>query len=213
MDTKQSSSSLIGLFNMEAEFDELLRQYNKEYANCRALLENVDSKNYSTTKSEVQKSITNLNALNEKLINLNQKITSHLNSLHLINSPNENTDKLDNVISMYGALLREQSKIKQMNEDYATIYTENYAQTRIVNHQYAQYIFWSIVSVVVVFLLSRLIFLPELPLNSFKFFFWVIVLSLLTISLLYSYISTGFLILCLVLGYIVLGLMKILPMP
>jgi hypothetical protein len=213
MDTKSSSTSLIGLFNLEADFDEVLRQYNKEYANCALLLENVDSKNYSVSRKEIQSSITNLNVLNEKLINLNKKITLQINSLHQNKLTNENKEKVDNVISMYGSLLREQSKIQQLQKDYATINTENRAQTRNLNHQYAQYLFWSIVSFVVVFLLCRLLFLPDLPLNSFKFFFWVIVLSLLTISLLYSYLSTGFLILCLVLGYIILGFMKILPMP
>jgi ribosomal protein L29 len=213
MDTKSSNISLIGLFNVEADFDEVLRQYNKEYANCRVLLENVNSKNYSATREDVEKSIANLNILNEKLINLNQKITLQTNSLHLNNLTNDNKYKLDNVISMYGTLLREQSEIQQLRKDYATINTENLAQTRNLDHQYAQYLFWSIVSLIVVFLLCRLLFLPDLPLNSFKFFFWVIVLSLLTISLLYSYISTGFLILCLIIGYIFLGLMKILPMP
>jgi len=198
-----SNVSLIELFNLEADFDEILRQYNKEYAN---LLEN-------TSPIEIKSSIGRLNSLNEKLIKLNQKITLQINLEKENNLTSENKTRLESVVKNYEVLLREQSKIRKLEENYTTIYAENNIQTRNVNHQYSQYIFWFIISFSVIFLFCRLLFVPSLPLNSFKFFFWVIILSFLAVSLLYSYISTGFLITCLIIGYIILGFMKILPMP
>jgi hypothetical protein len=210
MSQSQSNSSLLQLYNLEGEFDEILRQYNKEYANYVVLLKNIT---YPTSSQEVKTSIDNLDLLNEKLLRLNKQMTGKLSEIQPGSLQGENKSRLDTVISMYGILLKEQSKIKQMNNEYEYIYAENKSQTRNVNHQYAQYIFWSIVSFVVVFLLCRLFFFQSLPLNTFKFFFWVVLLFILSISLLYSYLSTGFLIVCLLLAYIILGFMKILPMP
>lgn len=209
----ESDSSLLQLYNLEGEFDETIRQYNKEYANCVGLFQNVTPTNYNASSKEVQTSINNLDSLNEKLLNLNQQITLKLKSIQLSSIDGENRNRLDSVISRYGILLKEQSKIKQIQTEYETIYAENNAQYRNVNHQHAQYIFWFIVSFTVVFLLCRLLFFPSLQLDAFKFFFWVVLLSFFTIALLYSYISTGFLILSLLLAYIILGFMKILPMP
>lgn len=209
----ESDSSLLQLYNLEGEFDEIIRQYNKEYANCVGLFKNVTPTNYLASSQEVQASINNLDSLNEKLLNLNQQITLKLKSIQIASIDEENKNRLDSLLSTYGILLKEQSKIKQMQKEYETIYAEDNAQYRNVNHQHAQYIFWVIVSCIVVFLLSRLLFFPSLQLDAFKFFFWVILLSFLAIALLYSYISTGFLIVSLLLAYIILGFMKILPMP
>ena len=201
-----TNSSLLELYNLEGEFDNTLLQYKKEYANYINLLNN--SNHYS--RSEIKTAIQTLHSINEKLISINKKITTQLGSIKQVT---DEPNKMENLTSIYRDLLFEKEKIRKMQAGSETINMENASQSKNVDHQYAQYLFWTIVAVVISFLTCRLLFFPAIPLNSKKFYFWVIVSSLFFVSALYSYMPTGFLILCMIIVYIALGFMKVLPMP
>ena len=201
-----TNSSLLQLYNFEGEFDNALLQYKKEYANYIILLNNSNA----DSRSEIKDVIPKLKSLNEKLISINKNIITQLGTIKLAT---DEPNKMGNLTRIHRDLAFEKEKIRKMQMESETINMEKVSLSKNVNHQYAQYLFWTIVAVVISFLTCRLLFFPTIPLNTKKFYFWVIVSSLLFVSALYSYTPTGFLILCMIIVYIALGFMKVLPMP
>ena len=295
---ENTNSSIITLYNLEGEFENLLRQYKQAYLNyiallsksaptekvysllnlnqniktyctgnkntivqpstmvtsqkCEALcsaspncggydLSNVDSSGkykcnlYKPGVTAVQGTETSygcyqqvlspdsnlattvdyIGSLNTKLIAINQLIKTQLDTIQ----PNsesltrESQQKLFMVAEKYAQLLIEKNNIDDMKLEVQTIKQENNVQTQNVTHQYAQYIFWFILFCIIVFLTTKLLVFPDLTFNMSKFFFWVIIYSLLFVSMLYLYLPEGFLIACSIGAYIALTLIGILPSP
>jgi hypothetical protein len=205
----ETNTSIIELLNLEGNFDDTLRQYKKEYANYVTSLDSTD------TTFEIKPILTNLDILNSTLLDTNQKIVIQMKIIdpQTTSLKSEIKSKIKNLLQIYSELLVERKNIKRLQDEYETINMENVSQTKNVNHQYAQYLFWAIISVVVFFLTCRLLFFPNMQLNPRKFYFWAIILSFLFISGMYSYNPPGFVIFCTVVVYIILGFMNILPMP
>ena len=165
--------------------------------------------------SNLATTVDYIGSLNTKLIAINQLIKTQLDTIQ----PNsesltrESQQKLFMVAEKYAQLLIEKNNIDDMKLEVQTIKQENNVQTQNVTHQYAQYIFWFILFCIIVFLTTKLLVFPDLPFNMSKFFFWVIIYSLLFVSMLYLYLPEGFLIACSIGAYIALTLIGILPSP
>lgn len=202
----ETTTSIIELLNLEGNFDDTLRQYKKEYANYISSL---------SSNSEIKLNLVNLDVLNSTLLDTNIKIVNQMKEVkpETVMLKSEIKTKIENLLQIHRDLLIERNNIKNLQNEHETIYMNNSSQKKNVSYQYAQYLFWLILAGVVFFLMCRLLFFPDLPLNSKKFFFWVFILSFLFISGMYSYNPSGFLIFCTTIVYIILGFMKILPMP
>jgi hypothetical protein len=204
----ETNSSLLQLFNLEGNFENTLIEYKKEYANYTSSLEN-------SSAVDAKSSLTNLDLLNSKLLNTNQEILNQMKSIK-IDGTSLNSDiitRLDSLKNSYNELLFEREKIQSLQNEYNTISTENKSQTMNINHQYARYLFWLFIALVVGFLTIRLVFFPSEPIDVGKFYFWAFVGSALFISISYSYHPSGFTIAGLIAAYLILGFMKIVPMP
>ena len=174
-----------------------------------------DGVNLYVKNNNLLVNITNIEALNSKLIVLNQKIIEQLKDIqpNAIVLDSENKKKLIQAETVYNELLDEKNKIEKMKIEDRSINTESVFSKNNLNHQYAQYIFWIILVLLILLITFKTLLFPDSAADPLKFFFWVFISIFLFISTLYSYLPTGFLILCVIVSYICLGFTGILPLP
>jgi len=98
---------------------------------------------------------TNIIIYNEKLIRLNQQIIQLLNSTQteVVSVQNENKTKLLEAKKIYIELLKEKTKIQQITDENLTTDTvKNFFETYF-QYQYAQYLFWFFLLVIIFLIL------------------------------------------------------------
>ena len=158
---------------------------------------------------------SNIVIYNEKLIILNQKIIKLLKSMQPdVNSlHNENKSKLVQAKKMSAELLQERKKIQDITDENLTITTGNNFFETYFQYQYAQYLFWCFLLIIVLLIILKSVFSPDVESNPVQFIGWSLLFAFIVITSLYSYVPAGFLILCLIIAYICLGFLKIVPIP
>jgi len=156
-----------------------------------------------------------LGILNDKLTNVNLRIQSLMNYMQTNDTTfsSKNSAKLQSLQNTYSQLLTERENIKTMENQFQTTKEENNSKHGIFNNKYANYIFWILLGLFILIFTCRYMIFPDVSFNNVKFIFWYIYFSFLLISIMFSSMQSGFLIMCILIAYLFLYWCKIVPGP
>jgi hypothetical protein len=144
----------------------------------------------------ISQNINNLKYLNDRLVELNQKIISELNKTEPI-VLNEIENKDIRRMEMEEAnqkLMEERKQIYDLLDQHNDLNSQYDENSLYVNQSNAQYIVWSVIAIVIIVLIVRLVVMPESSLiDHVKFAFVIILIFIFIVTLTKMYNPTGFL--------------------
>jgi hypothetical protein len=165
--------------------------------------------------SEVTQSINNINQLNNRLTDLNQKIEKTLTEIipeeqSQIEDKNSKQTQLKKV---YQQLLADRKNIEQMLKEYKML-DQQYADNSIyVEQNSTAYMLWFIFAILVVFFTLKLQFFPEVKSNPVRFIFWFCITILFVIVTTHINEAPGFFLWGAIITMVAFMQMNILPSP
>ena len=208
------------LSNVDSSGKHLCKLYSNSNSNPISAVQGTDTnygcyKQVLTPTTSLSDTITYLDTLNNKLTNVNLRIQSLLNYMQTNDADftSENRAKLTSLKSTYSQLLAEKENIKTMEKQFQTTKEEDNSKHSIFNNKYANYIFWILLGLFIFIFTCRYMIFPGMPFNNGKFIFWYIYFSFLIISIMFSSMQSGFLIMCILIAYLFLYWCNILPGP
>jgi hypothetical protein len=206
----QYNSSVLELENLDMEFTLLMRQYEQAKMNYLN-----DLKTSPIKSDELLKDKKLMNKLNKKLLTLSQKIQSEIiiNKSKTIQENEEKEKQHQNLVNSYSILLAERQKINEILEDYDSLDQEYDDSMLKLHSNNSKYLLWFALVITVVTYLFKLLFFPDLELNIFRMFFWLILFFLFVISTFHLNQSIGFLIWLSIILFFVFVNMKLIPSP
>jgi len=204
------SSSVLNLENLEMEFNLLMKQYEQAKLNYLS-----DLNSPSPKPIEIFKDKKLMDRLNKKLIIVSHKIQKELKNNKPVTSEEnkELEEQHQNLVNSYAILIAERERIDNILKDYYYLdqeYEDNMLQ---LNSNNSRYLLWfALATVVITYLIKTLVF-PDLELNIFRMFFWLILFFLFVISTFHLNQSSGFLIWLLIIVFFIFINAKIIPSP
>jgi hypothetical protein len=156
-----------------------------------------------------------LQMLNQKLMDLNAKISDTLNTM---TEPSKNNttaanSQNDELKSIYNSLLAERKNIDKMLNDYTTLNEAVSDQSIYVLQNNTAYMFWFLVALIIVIFTLKIQFFPELRTNFTKIVFWGITAILFITLMMQLNTPTGYFLWLSLVAIIILIQMGVFPKP
>lgn len=156
-----------------------------------------------------------LQMLNQKLMDLNSKISDTLGKMttpgkNNMNAANSQHTELTNI---YDSLLAERKNIDNMLKEYTTINDSYNDQSIYVVQNNTTYMFWFFLALIIVIFTLKLQFFPELKTNLFKTLFWGIMIILLITLMMQLNTPTGYFFWLSLVAIVVLMQIGVFPKP
>jgi len=152
--------------------------------------------NESAIMPTLSQDINNLKELNDRLIELNGKIITELNSTQydvLTEIDNKDIKKAD-MEQVNATLNQERKQIYELLDQHTDLNTQYNENTLYVNQTNASYIIWSVIAIVMIILVVRVTIMPETKLSEhIKFAVFVIIFFVFVVTLTKMYNPSGFL--------------------
>ena len=165
--------------------------------------------------SDLTQSINNINQLNNRLTDLNQKIEKTLAEIvpeeqAQIEEKNSKRKKMQDV---YQQLIVDRKNIDDMLKEYRML-DQQYSDNSIyVQQTNTAYILWFIFAIIIVFFTLKLQFFPQLNSNPIRFVFWFFITALFIIVTTHINEAPGFFLWGAIIVMVAFMHMKILPSP
>lgn len=206
------NSSVLKMENLEMEFNLLMKQYEQAKLNY---LDDLSSS--PVNKDAILKDKKLMNKLNKKLIVISHKIQNEIIENASLNVTSKEKKELEeqhqNLVNSYSILIAERLRINDILKDYYSLdqkYDDNMLQLQSNNSRYLLWFF--LVVVIISYIIKSLVF-PDLELNIFRMFFWLVLFFLFVISTFHLNESSGFLIWLLIIVFFVFVNTKLIPSP
>ena len=155
-----------------------------------------NNKNEYAIMPIISQNINNLKELNDKLVDLNEKIITELNKTQpIVLNDIENKDiKKVEMEEVNTRLMKERKEIYELLDQHTDLNAQYDENSLYVNQSNASYILWSMIAIIMIILLVRVTVMPETKLSDhIKFTFIVIIFFVFLIILTKMYNPTGFL--------------------
>jgi len=165
--------------------------------------------------SDVTQSINNINQLNNRLTDLNDKIEKTLEEIvpeqdAQIEEKNNKRKKMQDV---YQQLVADRKNIDEMLKEYKMLDQQYSDNSVYVEQTNSAYILWFIFAVIVVFFTLKLQFFPNVQSNPVRFIFWFCITALFAIVTTHINEAPGFFLWGAIIVMVAFMQMKILPSP
>jgi len=144
----------------------------------------------------ISQNINNLKELNDKLVDLNEKIIAELNKTQpLVLNDIENKDiKKVEMEEVNTKLMKERKEIYELLDQHTDLNAQYDENSLYVNQSNASYILWSMFAIIMIILVVRVTVMPDTKISDhIKFIFIVIIFFVFLIILTKMYNPTGFL--------------------
>jgi hypothetical protein len=165
--------------------------------------------------SDLTQSINNINQLNIRLTDLNQKIEKTLTEIVPEEQAQieEKDSKRKKMQDVYQQLIVDRKNIDDMLKEYRML-DQQYSDNSIyVQQTNTAYILWFIFAIIIVFFTLKLQFFPQLNSNPIRFVFWFIITVLFIIVTTHINEAPGFFLWGAIIVMVAFMHMKILPSP
>jgi hypothetical protein len=144
----------------------------------------------------ISQNINNLKELNDKLVDLNEKIIAELNKTQpVVLNDIENKDiKKVEMEEVNTKLMKERKEIYELLDQHTDLNAQYDENSLYVNQSNASYILWSMFAIIMIILVVRVTVMPDTKISDhIKFIFIVIIFFVFLIILTKMYNPTGFL--------------------
>jgi hypothetical protein len=165
--------------------------------------------------SDLTQSINNINQLNIRLTDLNQKIEKTLTEIVPEEQAQieEKDSKRKKMQDVYQQLIVDRKNIDDMLKEYRML-DQQYSDNSIyVQQTNTAYILWFIFAIIIVFFTLKLQFFPQLNSNPIRFVFWFFITVLFIIVTTHINEAPGFFLWGAIIVMVAFMHMKILPSP
>jgi hypothetical protein len=165
--------------------------------------------------SDLTQSINNINQLNIRLTDLNQKIEKTLTEIVPEEQAQieEKDSKRKKMQDVYQQLIVDRKNIDDMLKEYRML-DQQYADNSIyVQQTNTAYILWFVFAIIIVFFTLKLQFFPQLNSNPIRFIFWFFITVLFIIVTTHINEAPGFFLWGAIIVMVAFMHMKILPSP
>jgi len=155
-----------------------------------------NNKNEYAIMPIISQNINNLKELNDKLVDLNEKIIKELNKTQpIVLNDIENKDiKKVEMEEVNTKLMKERKEIYELLDQHTDLNAQYDENSLYVNQSNASYILWSMIAIIMIILVVRVTVMPETKISDhIKFTFIVIIFFVFLIILTKMYNPTGFL--------------------
>jgi hypothetical protein len=165
--------------------------------------------------SEVKQNADLISELNNRLINLNDKIKTVLVDI----VPEEEAEvkvknaKQANLQSIYQQLLADRKKIEEMIEEYRMLDQRQDDTSLYVEQNNIAYILWFVFAIIIVVYTLKLQLFPNIAANPFRVIFWFILAVLFIVVTMYLNSAPGFFLWGIIIMLVSFMQMKIIPSP
>jgi hypothetical protein len=165
--------------------------------------------------SELTQSVNNINQLNNRLTDLNQKIEKTLVEIVPEHDAQveEKNNKSKRIQYVYQQLLADRKNIDEMLKEYKML-DQQYSDNSIyVEQTSTAYMLWFIFAIIIVFFTLKLQFFPEVKSNPVRFIFWFCITVLFVIVTTHINEAPGFFLWGAIITMVAFMHMNILPSP
>jgi len=165
--------------------------------------------------SDLTQSINNINQLNNRLTDLNQKIEKTLEEIVPEEQAQieEKDSKRKKMQDVYQQLIVDRKNIDDMLKEYRML-DQQYSDNSIyVQQTNTAYILWFVFAIIIVFFTLKLQFFPQLKSNPIRFIFWFFITVLFIIVTTHINEAPGFFLWGAIIVMVAFMHMNILPSP